>query len=289
LTKFCSVHKTLRRIANDLTGEYSLEYHFFMHEILEPGAMSDRRTRTQNTNPEDPDVFAYDPEINHAPYGPRERMLGVAVDRNLRDASWDMSPTANHYSSVGNLVSIDIEKDNKLFDFLLKVKTTVQAAPKSEPAIDTVERIASQVVKQTPKIDETGELHDYRQLSLGEALEKPVECIDRALAIEASLKMFGYTDACTLFAVDEHQGGKVNHADVWFTLNGGRFVAITMGDLAGRVMPLDLYKDTYIPLRKQQGLGARTLKEDWSERHYFTAISPEESPINYETSDTKSS
>lgn len=214
------------------------------------------------------------PEISRAPHGPREQTLGVAVDRNLRDASLDASPTANHYSSVGNFVSIDIEKDEKLFNFLSRIKAKVQAVfPETKAAtIDKAEAVTVQVVEQTPQIDGTGELHDHRHLSLGEALEQPVECVDRALAMEASLKIFGYSDARTLFAVDEHPGGKVNHADVWFTLGGESFVAVTMGDLAGRVLPLDLYADTYIPLREEQGLGKRILKENWSQRHYFTAL-----------------
>jgi hypothetical protein len=212
-------------------------------------------------------------------YGQREFQLGVATNRKL-NGIYNTSPTEVSYSAFRTYVVIDIEHDIKLQQFLQAVTDSVEGVGTTPPTLSLAEGITRQVAAQTPRVDEDGSYHERRNVTLGEALQQPVECVDRALAIEATLKMAGITDAKMLVSVDEHPiepaRESESHADVGFTLGGTEYVAITMGARAGMIMSKKEYIDVYIPAREAAGLGRRVIKDSWG-HEYFQSARPTDS------------
>jgi hypothetical protein len=195
--------------------------------------------------------FAHNPEHAAAPFGPTEKQLGVAANRKIHDPHWDKEPTTVHYSAYSTYIEIDLERDPSLVHFLDKIKQDVGESSTPTPLL--AERVTRQVVAETPEVDYDGTYHESRHLTLGEALEQPVLCIDRCLAMEAALDMYGFSDVAHLPSFDPKEVGDEAHVDISFSFEDEKFVAITMGEAAGSVMPMDFYKDSYLkPSRKLQ-------------------------------------
>jgi hypothetical protein len=192
--------------------------------------------------------------VDNPEFGAHERMLGVAVNRQ-RLFPYPESPTCVNYYSRDTDVAIDLEHDPALVDFLQSVKNAVGDSGGLMSAAQA-EKVTRRVIAQTPQIDNDDSYHERRTTTLGEALQHPVVCIDRCLAMDASLKMFGYSDARHLNSIvrDTTTDEVEHHADVAFTINGESYVAITMGAFAGTVMPATMYMDGYLDWRKSQGL-----------------------------------
>lgn len=208
----------------------------------------------------------------HEAYGEQELLLGVAANRETQRLLAPAAPTAAYFSTAGEVVHIDIQNDPVLFSFLSDIKNTVMSS--KPPTLHDIALGAANAVVASTIPDETGAFHQRRNLTLGEALRSPVECIDRALAMEAVFKMFGIHDAQMLIGADALPNStRVNHADVAFSIDEASYVAITMGTLAGEVMTKETYVDQYLPWREAVGLGTRTLKETWS-YPYFETIDP---------------
>jgi hypothetical protein len=190
-----------------------------------------------------------------AEFGANECMLGVATDRT-RTPDWDQPPTTINYFSLDTRIAIDFENDPQLVDFLLKVKHNV---PRGDGPLTSAlaEATTQQVVAQTPQVDEDYSHHVRRDITLGQALQQPVMCIDRALAISASLTMQGFGDVVHLPSTVTHPGGTEEHVDVWFTMDGEQYVAVTMGKHAGRVLPARVYTGAHLDRRRQAGIETR--------------------------------
>lgn len=216
----------------------------------------------------------YRAETNDRAYGQNESDLGVATNRETHDLLLPDTPHSSvYFSSSGERISIDLESDQQLFRFLQQIKEDVYTlADVRESQLQLATRAVDQVVFRTT-VDETGAFHGQeRHVTLGQALSEPVECVDRALAMEAAVKMFGVTEAKMLIGVDVLPSGeKVNHTDVVFTIGGKEYVAITMGERAGEVIPKEEYINVYLPQREADGLGKRELKESWGYA-YFESV-----------------
>lgn len=202
-------------------------------------------------------------------FGPTESSLGVAVNRNIQKEEMLAGTTRVYYNDTGGTATIDIENDPLFQEFLRKVR---ENKTEGEPLV-VAERAVELVVALTPDIDESGERHFNRAVLLGEALSAPVECVDRALAYEAVLKMLGVTnDAKMLISIDRFpNGSSANHTDVIFSADGKTYVAITTGERAGQVLPYEEYSTIYLKEREDRGLGKREIKPDWG-REYFCRV-----------------
>lgn len=208
-------------------------------------------------------------------YGNRELGLGVATNRKTHSAQrGDKRPeTEVYFATAGEQVKIDIENDLRLFEFLQEIKVSV--TPLVMDSLDPLEvarEVARQVVAKTPNVDQAGTFHQrQRYTTLGEALQQPVECIDRALATEASLKMFGISEARGLIGVDTHPDGtKENNVDVVLKVGSNEYVAISMGSKAGEVISLQEYLEEYLPQRQALGLGKREIHPNWGAPYFET-------------------
>lgn len=217
----------------------------------------------------------YRAETDNRNYGQNESALGIATNRETHDLLLPDTPRSSvYFSSTGERISIDLESDQKLFGFLQQIKKDVtELADGRESRLQLATRAVEQIVFRTA-VDETGTFHGReRHVTLGQALNEPVECVDRALAMEAAVKMFGVSDAKMLTGVDTLPNGeKVNHTDIIFVLEGQQYVAVTMGEQAGKVMAREEYVGDYLTRREATGLGKRELKESWG-YSYFEAVS----------------
>lgn len=176
---------------------------------------------------------------------------------------------AKYYNDGSGTVMLGVEHDPLAQHFFdgFKAKFEDSIKPNSS-RIDKARRAVEIIVAMTPSLDETGEFHTNRAATFGEALNSPVNCSDRALAMEFVIKHLELGDnPKMLIGVDEVNGVSTNHADVIFELDGKYFVAITTGDLAGEIMNIDTYNKEYLPLRETKGLGKRSLK-DWGTSHF---------------------
>ncbi|HSX16472.1 MAG TPA: hypothetical protein VLH86_00015 [Patescibacteria group bacterium] len=185
-------------------------------------------------------------------FGANERMLGVASDRT-RYADWDQPPTTINYFALDTRVAIDLENDPLLVDFLLEVKRNV---PRGEQplSVSLAEATTKQVVAQTPDVDEDYSYHERRDLTLGQALQQPIMCIDRALAMSASLVMQGFEGVVHLPSTLRFDGVVEEHVDVFFIVDGEPYVAVTMANYAGRVLPARVYAGAYLDRRRRGGI-----------------------------------
>lgn len=229
-----------------------------------------RRIAPESLSTISPDVAKETGSIETV-YSEQERNLGVAVSRDLireqgRDEqeAWATYRGAPHAS-----VYLSVEGDPLLQGFLGELKDRVRGAGSNEllDGIELARVVTSAVVEMTPVVDDDDTFHPVtgvRQVSLGEALTQPVQCYDRAIAMEAGLAMAGIDD-CNLLQCEDRiegtDGSSVvdNHVDVEIRIDDGEFVTITMGDKAGEILTREQYERDYIPERLTKGLGARRI------------------------------
>jgi len=209
-----------------------------------------------------------DEKVSGYEFGSNETMLGVGVNRVTQKLEGLEGTTSVYYNDAEGTVMIDVEKDPLLQQLL----GALQINEAEEGSLKTASEVVKAVVDLTPEVDTTGNFHSNRAVSLGEALSNPVECVDRALAFEAALKVFGITDARMLISVDRHPTRpSENHADTIFSVAGIPHVAITMGQMAGQALTFKEYSTNYINEREKGGLGRREIRQDWG-HEYFQSI-----------------
>jgi hypothetical protein len=207
-------------------------------------------------------------------YGVNEQRLGLAVNRKRQQYGTHHGNYDAYLNLQGNTLIIDIENDPLLQDKLQKIKDYIGEDP------DTFirDRKAMEAVRNfIPQITEDSQFTPSNEPRfLGEALQNPVTCQERALMMEAALKMAGVTDdAKMLRAWDTNcrRGKDSGHADVIFTFKDypekGKFIAVTMGTEAGHIKTAAAYQK-YLQERENQGLGIRELHEDWGHPYFQT-------------------
>jgi hypothetical protein len=192
-----------------------------------------------------------------------ERNLGVGLNReNATLSVGENGELTAAYVRPGVSIVINLEKDQELQNLLKKIKGHTKNI--TDPMQKVQDSIAL-VVLFTPMSTEAES--QQRRGALGEFLDNPdaVECIDRALAMEAVLKQTGVVEEAAILtssdsatASGEHLG---NHADVTFTFKNSdtEYVAITTGDQAGAIMTREVYLRDYIGQREAAGLGTRKI------------------------------
>lgn len=199
-----------------------------------------------------------------------EKELGVAINRDHPEVKEDQTSGAFINLSGGGTVKIGIEGDALFQEKLGKLKDRVGA---NGTSLERARRMGKAVIELTPNLDETGSFHNLRAVTIGEALTNPVDCVDRAIFMEAGVKMLNITEtALILVGIDDMGPGRepINHADLELEIDGKEYVMITTGDREGEVITKKEYEGPYLQEREDDGKGKRQLA-DWG-RPYFQTI-----------------
>lgn len=176
-------------------------------------------------------------------YGTMETTLGVAVNRTTQRYVYHDGPYDVYVNDYRNTLILDVENDPLLQEAFKKISLAVGEV--DNPLV-RAKRAASAVIS-LQRIDDNNEYHsDSRTRYLGEALQNPVVCLERALTIEAALKMVRVSQDARILPADIRQGKPPlfqKHTDVIFSFKNRpkNYVVITTEERAGQILTEEDY------------------------------------------------
>jgi hypothetical protein len=166
------------------------------------------------------------------PYTREELELGVAVNRSMIEYG-STSPMLECSEWGHGTIQIDIENDLALQKFLIDIKTALEIEGITPTSLDTslekISEVSQMVISFTPRIDRDNSYHRKKILTLGEAIERPVNCLDRGLAMEAVLKMMGIKNAQLMPISFTSKDRFIKHVDLQTEINSIPYIIPTIG------------------------------------------------------------
>lgn len=213
-------------------------------------------------------------------YGSIEKATGVGINRELMEMQTSDTPRV-YFGDMGRTVTISIEEDPELADFLFRLQLQIAEDGSHKGGdvsiLERVQTATTAVVRLTSEIDSDNRYHTSNEpTTLGDALNKPVQCTERALAIEAALKMGDVSDNAHLLPIKVYRtdGTRILHTDTIFTLKGHneRLVALSTGHTInrnpGEIIPFGEYEEEMRALTAKETIDRVIIDTEYNTEHF---------------------